>query len=290
VASIVVPRGKIISQLKDAFSGIKDDIIVFHTDLMQVGIIDQIKPREQLLSDYWSVIQEVAGGRCLLFPTFNYGFCRDGLYDVLNDPSEVGVLNEYVRQLNPNLRTRTPVFNYCILNNKDFSLSAVDNPFSVGSTFGKMVEYNARIVFFGARLDGNTFIHHVEEVVNIGYRYIKPFPGKIVMPDGSRERITLQYRVRPLDGGVVYDWERLENELECDGILQKQPLGNGHLMHFRADHLLDHWAEKLQKEELYLLTPASQQHMNRLFEEHGYPLSYASVEGTDPSSLKIKPE
>ena len=29
-------------------------------------IIDQVKPREQLLSDYWSVIQEVTGDRCLL--------------------------------------------------------------------------------------------------------------------------------------------------------------------------------------------------------------------------------
>jgi hypothetical protein len=40
--------------LRDAVSKIKSDVIVFHTDLMEVGIIDQVKPREQLLADYWS--------------------------------------------------------------------------------------------------------------------------------------------------------------------------------------------------------------------------------------------
>jgi len=281
LTAIVVPRDKIVGQLRDAFSRIESDVIVFHTDLMEVGIIDQVKPREQLLSDYWSVIQEIAGERCLLFPTFNYGFCRNGIYEVETAPAEVGVLNEYVRKLNPKQRTRTPVFNYCILNNKRFSYSAVDNPFSIESTFGELVANNAQIVFFGAHLDGNTFIHHVEEVMNIGYRYIKPFPGEIIEPDGSRKQITLQYRVRPLDGNLLYDWARLEMELEAEGLLLIYPLGHGHLMHFRADLLLENWCAKLREEEMYLLTPASRQHMAKLFEAYGYPLTYSNIEGSD---------
>ena len=241
--------------------------------------MDQVKPREQLLSDYWSVIREIAGERCLLFPTFNYGFCRDGIYDVVNAPAEVGVLNEYIRKLNPAQRTRTPVFNFCILNNKGFSFSAVDNPFSVESTFGELVASNAGIVFFGARLDGNTFIHHVEEVMNIGYRYIKPFPGEIIEPDGSRTQITLKYRVRPLDGNLRYDWTRLEADLVAEGLLHKYPLGYGHLLHFRADLLLEYWQAKMREEESYLLTPDTRQYLKELFENYGYPLTYASVEG-----------
>jgi aminoglycoside 3-N-acetyltransferase len=281
LTEIVVPRDKIVRQLRDAFSRIESDVIVFHTDLKEVGIIDKVKPREQLLSDYWSVIQEIAGERCLLFPTFNYDFCRNGIYEVETAPAEVGVLNEYVRQLNPNQRTRTPVFNYCILNNKGFSFSAVDNPFSIDSTFGELVANHAQIVFFGAHLDGNTFIHHVEEVMNIGYRYIKPFSGEIIEPDGSRKQITLQYRVRPLDGNLLYDWTRLEMELEAEGLLLKYPLGHGHLMHFRSDLLLENWCAKLREEEMYLLTPASRQHMAELFKAHGYPLTYSNIEGLD---------
>jgi aminoglycoside 3-N-acetyltransferase len=281
LTAIVVPRDLIVRQLRDAFSKIESDVVVFHTDLMEVGIIDQIKPREQLLADYWSVIQEVVGDRCLLFPTFNYGFCRDGVYDVATAPAEVGVLNEYIRSQNPDQRTRTPVFNYCVLNNKSFSLSAVENPFSVGSTFGELVAHDAQIVFFGARLDGNTFIHHVEEVMNIGYRYIKPFPGTIIEADGSKKQITLRYRVRPLDGGLLYDWDRLEAELEGEGLLRKYPLGHGHLMHYRADQLLEYWCERLREEEMYLLTPESHRHMKELFEAYGYPLTYSNIEGSN---------
>jgi aminoglycoside N3'-acetyltransferase len=281
-------RDQIVRQLRDAVSKIKSDVIVFHTDLMEVGIIDQVKPREQLLADYWSVIEEVVGDRCLLFPTFNYGFCRDGIYDVATAPAEVGVLNEYIRALNPDQRTRTPVFNYCILNNKDFSFSAVDNPFSVESTFGELAAKKARIVFFGAHLDGNTFIHHVEEVMNIGYRYIKPFPGEIIEPDGSRKQITLRYRVRPLDGGLLYDWDRLKVELESEGLLYIFPLGHGHLMHYRADQLFEYWCAKLREGEMYLLTPDSRQHMEELFEAYGYPLTYSNLEGSDSALLGSK--
>ncbi|MGD8622757.1 MAG: AAC(3) family N-acetyltransferase, partial [Anaerolineales bacterium] len=277
--TIVVPREKITNQLVEAFSEIQEDVVVFHTDLMRIGIIDEVKPREQLLSDYWSLMQEVAGDRCILFPTFNYRFCRDGVYDVGTAPAEVGVLNEYVRSLHPDLRSRTPVFNFCILNNVDFPLSAVANPFSIESTFGDLVKHAARIVFFGSGLHGNTFIHHVEELMDIGYRYIKPFPGEILDIDGSRQRITLQYRVRPLEGGVSYDWSRLETNLVSEGILEKRPLGNGELMHYRADQLLDHWTEKLREDELYLLTPDSKGEVGVLFEKYGYPLTFENVEG-----------
>jgi aminoglycoside 3-N-acetyltransferase len=279
VSAIVVPREKITAQLTDAFSSLESEAVVIHTDLMKVGIINEVKPREQMLADYWDVIQRVAGERCLLFPTFNYGFCRDGIYEVATAPVEVGILNEYVRQLNPNLRTRTPVFNFCIFNNIGFSQSAVANPFSIESTFGELVESKARILFFGSGLHGNTFIHHVEEVMDIGYRYIKPFPGEIIEPDGSRQKITLQYRVRPMEGGVEYDWDRLEAELAAEGLLEIFPLGNGKLMHVRADHLLEFWSGELSEEELYLLTSESQTQVRRLFEQHGYPLTFSSVEG-----------
>jgi aminoglycoside 3-N-acetyltransferase len=279
--AIVFPREQIVSQLHAAFDRIKSDVIVFHTDLMRIGIINQVKPRDQLLSDYWSVIQEVVGDRCLLFPTFNYGFCRDGVYNVETSPAEVGVLNEYIRQLDPNQRTRTPVFNFCICNNNDLSLSALENPFSVESTFGELVEAKARIVFFGARFSGNTFIHHVEEIMNIGYRYIKPFAGVIIEPDGTSQKITLQYRVRPLDGGLTYDWEALEVDLDAKGLLGKQPLGQGFLMHYRADLLLEYWSAKIQEDELYLLTPDARSHTKSLYKTYGYPLTFSTIEGLD---------
>lgn len=279
MTAILVPRDELLAQLKAAFSTIDSDTVAVHTDLMKIGIIDGVKPRAQLLEDYWQLIREVADNLCLLIPTFNYQYCRDGMYDVSASPAEVGVLNEYIRGMNPGRRTRTPVFNYCILNNRGFSLAAVDNPFSGGSTFGEMVSKQTQVVFFGAQFDANTFIHHVEEMMEIGYRYLKPFPGEIIAPDGSLERITLQYRVRPLDGSLEYDWHRLEAELVDEGLLQKFPLGHGHIMHYRADQLLARWSEKIRADELYLLTPDSRERIRRLYDRAGKPLTYAKMEG-----------
>jgi hypothetical protein len=79
---------------------------------------------------------------------------------------------------------------------------------------------------------------------------------------------------------VSYDWSRLETNLVSEGILEKRPLGNGELMHYRADQLLDHWTEKLREDELYLLTPDSKGEVGVLFEKYGYPLTFENVEGT----------
>ena len=271
-------RARMIQDLRHAFDAFESNAVALHTDVAKIGIIDHIKSREQMLSDYLSVILETCEGRELLFPTFNYDFCQTGLYNVKSDPCQVGVLNEYVRQLHPNQRTLTPVFNFCVLNNRDFSLEPVDNPFSAQSTFGELVEYRSVVIFFGADFSSNTFIHHVEEIMDIGYRYIKPFPGTINL-DGDRRRIVVQYRVRPLvNGAVDYDWDRLYGDLVANGILHGFPLGNGCLLGYRADHLLEYWSAKLQEDEFYLLTPTSRHRTEQLFERYGRPLRYEVME------------
>lgn len=287
MAPIVIPREQLSRQLREAFAAIDSEVVCFHTDLMEIGIVDRVKSRTAMLSDYESLIQGIVGERCLLFAAFNYQFCRDGIYDVIRSPVEVGILNDHVRQLYPGQRTRTPVFNFCVLRNRGLSLAPVENPFSEVSTFGELAARKAQIVLFGAGLDAATFLHHAEEVANIGYRYIKPFPGEILEPDGTRIPITLRYRVRPflpaqespLDSGLVYDWPRLEAESARAGILREHPLGHGRLLHARADTLLDFWAARLKEDELYMLTPESRRHFESLFQTYGYPLIYERVEG-----------
>lgn len=264
-------------ELSYLFDGIDSDAVVLHTDVLRIGLFQRsISPRQQLV-DFFSSILEFSEGCTLLFPTFNYDFCRTGVYNVKSDPCQVGTLNEYVRQLYPDLRSQTPIFNFCIYNNRYFSFASVNNPFSNESTFGELVKHRSTIAFLGASFASNTFTHHVEEIMNIGYRYIKPFHGIINFND-KQEKIVLYYRVRPLIIECDYDWERLTDDLLTNGIMRKSPLGNGQLLYFRADHLWEYWCTRLRGDELYLLTPISRARVEKLFVRYGKPLLYEKIE------------
>lgn len=253
--ALTIPRSLLIDQLQTAFASIGQGPILLHSDIFRIGIIDHVKDRQSICADYEQVIQQVLGARTLLIPTFNYDFCRDGIYDVQNSPSQVGALTDYYRcQGYP--RTRTPVFNFCVVNNQGFSLREVENCFGVASTFGELVRQDAVIVFLGAPLSSITFLHHVEEVNDISYRFHKVFEG-VVVDAGVRTAVKLVYRVRPLDppDAVVYDWARLQADLEDSGFLRRYSVGNGVLLVLRAREVLAHWSASIQEKERYLLLP-----------------------------------
>jgi aminoglycoside 3-N-acetyltransferase len=265
-------------EVQEAFARIDSDAVVLHTDLFRIRFVQRGIPLQQQLADLFQILAEASAGRTLMFPTFNYDFCRTRVYDPLVDPCQVGTLNEYVRQLYPGQRTLTPIFNFCIYNNRTFSLEPVENPFSEASTFAELAKHGAAVVFFGASFGANTFVHYVEEVIDVGYRYLKPFPG-LIRRDDTEQQIAFRYRVRPLiEGAVDYDWNRLALDLLDNGVLHQSLLGSGKLLWFRADRLLEDWCMRLENDELYLLSATSRKKTQELYAQYGIPLRYEAVE------------
>jgi len=263
--------------VQEAFASIESDAIALHTDLPSVGFVRIGVPRQQQLAEVFQMLVEGSSGRTLLFPTFNYDFCRTRVYDPMADPCQVGVLNDYVLRLHPNERTLTPVFNFCIYNNHAYSLEPSENPLSRTSTFGELVVRRASVAFFGAFV-GNTFLHHIEDLMEVGYRYVKPFPG-VIHRDGADRQIALRYRVRPLVQGMGdYDIERMARDLFDARILHQAPLGNGKLFWFRADRMVEYSCMRVKEDELYLLAPASKKKVQELYARYGKPLRFEAIE------------
>ncbi len=249
---LIVPRAHLLEQLQVALQGSRP--LILHSDILRIGIIDSLKDRDAMCRDYQEVLEEVTASRTLLIPTFNYDYCRDGIYDVQNSPSQVGALTDYYRRTFSRERTHTPVFNFCIRNNIGFTQTPIENCFGRSSAFGQLVEFDGFVAFLGADFSCNTFLHHVEEMCDIIYRFHKVFEGFIVDVD-QRIPAKLVYRVRPLEppNAVVYDWDRLQTDLEREGILTSFQAGHGILRLFRARDLLDYWFGKILANPRYLL-------------------------------------
>jgi len=244
----------IFDALYQAFHKIDAGPLLLHTDLFRCGIWQGINNRQQAYLLGEELLLYALNGRTALIPTFNYDFCRTGVYDVDQCSSQVGALSNYLRQKYRNTRTQTPVFHFCQLNTPTFSLSAASNCFGDTSTFAELVAQEGSIGFLGASFSSNTFLHHVEELADVGYRQHKLFPGTVKNKDRTTP-VTLTYRVRPLDppDSVVYDWERLESDLHKQGILRATQLGTVRFQTLRASSLLEFWLQQLRRDPLYLL-------------------------------------
>lgn len=264
------------TNLIKAFSKIESSSISLHTDMIGLKFAQPRTPIVQQFENLLGMLTEATNGRTLLFPTFNYDFLKTGIYNVEKDACQVGAFNEYVRKTHPELRTLTPTFNYCILNNKDFDFSAVNNPFGMGSIFDQMLKNNSIIAFLGASFAANTFIHYVEEMANIGYRYKKVFTGKI-LNENKEKIVEFIYRVRPLtENSVIYNWDKIEKDLVKRNLLQKA--ANINLMYFCIKDVFEFLMNKLYDDELYLLTPESQAKTKMLYSKYGKPLTYEVME------------
>jgi aminoglycoside N3'-acetyltransferase len=281
---ILTSAEPIRAQLAEAFAAIEGDPLIVHSDLVRIGFVPRGRSLDQQLADWVAMILEASQGRTLLFPAFNYDFARTGVFRPAIDPAQVGALNEYIRQRAPDERTRTPIFNFAILNRKGYPLDASPHAFDDGSAFGRLRQAGGSVVFLGAGPEANTFIHHVEEASAIPYRYLKPFHG-VIEVEGDVRPVTLVYRVRPAIAGVVdYDWQRLADDLRTRRILRASPLGNARIEFYRSTELYDYWGGRLRDDEHFLLTPASRCRLSEMYARYGKPLTYDSVEGAQPAA------
>ena len=202
--------------------------IQIHTDLGRIGLIGSIKKHHDMLKEHYDYLIEALGpDREVIFPTFNYDFPRTKIYDIIRDPCQVGALNEYVRKLNPAERTLTPIFNFVILNRHMFTLSCSKNVFGSDSIFGQLTKNHGQMCFLGSLFErSNTFIHYIEDLAEVPYRYPKRFKGVVIHPTGKKE-VEISYRIQPLEKILEYNISKIQKEAAKHKLIARYPLGNG---------------------------------------------------------------
>jgi aminoglycoside N3'-acetyltransferase len=170
------------------------------------------------------------------------------------------------------------MFNFSEWPKASFSLIPSENPFEESSLWGELCQRNGRICFLGADFSANTFIHYIEEKKGIGYRYLKPMPGVVVV--GTEEdRVNFFFRARPrVDRAVEYDWDRLEADLVREHLLDCQPLGIGKILTYNAKDLLEYWLGRLEDDEFFFLTDASKAKIAELRRSKPYPFHFEDFE------------
>ena len=276
--ALIIESSLLEKHLELFFEEHSEDVFVLHTDIGTWGLLKGLTKRDEFLSAYWELLSKASKDCSLVFPLFNYAYGSSRRYDVLRDKCQVGIMNEYTRLLRPEKRTRTPIFNFIEWPNETFSLAPNENPFDESSLWGDLCRRDGRICFMGAGFSANTFIHFIEEKKEIGYRYLKPMPGVIVVGE-EEEDVNFLFRVRPrVEGAVDYDWDRLETDLVRERFLDCHSLGISKVLSYNAKDVLDYWLARLEDDEFYFLTDASKAKIFELRRSKPYPFRFEDFE------------
>lgn len=174
-----------------------DDIVMIHGDAGVAAQYQDVSSEDRL--DY--LIDEIKTyfrkEGTVLVPAFSYSSTKREDYDLLNTPSEVGMFSEHFRQGSDVNRTKHPIFSVCTWGKygADFLGGINSDCFGLGTFFEMLLKRNVKFITLGCDLNSVTFVHHVEQIKKVKYRYFKNFTGRIIDVDGN-EKVETKYYVR----------------------------------------------------------------------------------------------
>jgi len=160
-------------------------------------------------------------------PTFTYSFTKKEPFDVRRSFSTVGVLTEHFRTERGVVRTKHPLFSVAVWGRKSLAFSKVsEDSFGEGSTFDLLYRQNAKIIFLGASVQSMTFLHYIEQMHEVPYRFIKKFSGTII--DGKKKySASCTFYARYLSKNIETDTTKLEGVLRKKKLLREARVGGG---------------------------------------------------------------
>jgi aminoglycoside 3-N-acetyltransferase len=166
----------------------------------------------------------------LVLPTHTWSYINAGnpKYYVADSPSCIGILPELFRKRPGVVRSLHPTHSVAALGRDAEEFTAgneqFDTPCARGSSWGKLLDRKGQIILLGVDLRRNTFMHGVEEWIDI--------PGRLsqgqeqlytVLPNGTE--ISVPSRRHCGDPWSEYFW-KVEDLFEKNGVMHKGQFGD----------------------------------------------------------------
>ncbi len=192
-------------------------------------------------------------------PTFTFSFCNGEDFNLMYSKSKMGALNEYIRKLPESIRSIDPLMSISLLGeDKDLATGIGHESIGKDSTFYKLHhKEGVRFLFLGTRPgDCFTYMHFMEKVLNVGYRYDREFSGMITNGDKSYiDTFTLFVRYHNIFPGIgSYTYEDI---LYKRGIAKKIEFGNGFISTLQEPSAYSVYRELIANDQNYFIDPSS---------------------------------
>lgn len=205
------------------------EILLVSSDITRLCVNYNKLYKEHLsLDDIINKLQQIVGPTgTILFPTFNWDFCKGKKFDYRKTPCRTGALGTAALKRPDFSRTLHPIYSFAVWGKGANELCQLTNisSFGVDSPFGWLDNNRAKQLVIDVPKQttnnglGFTFSHYVEQCSGVvKYRYDKPFTAEYVDADGVVSVRTYSMFVRDLNLDVANDFAELHQELIDRGV------------------------------------------------------------------------
>lgn len=212
------------SKLLELFQINKGDCIYISSDLIKLALMMKKEGTQFEPSVLLELFQDAVGMEgTLMLPTFCFDFCNEKKYDYRKSKGTSGVLGNIALERCGYNRTKHPMHSFAVWGKDADLLCSMNNMHSFGndSPFAYCKEKNVKQIMLGTDYRRSmSFIHYVETVCNVPYRFLKKFSGVYVVKEGEEIR-TYEYAARRLDIGATEQFNRIGAILEQSHIAWK---------------------------------------------------------------------
>ncbi len=204
----------------------KNGTLLIHSSMKAVGEVEG--GGDTVLDAFIDYMDE----GLLLFPTHSWSDenLRDGIYNPKTEPACVGILPNLFMKRAGAVRSMHPTHSVTAMGNRAQAYvlrdSEVYTPCPRNGCFAGLYDEDAQLLFLGATLKTNTFIHSIEEWMNIPDR-INPQPRKIKLlyEDGDVREIDF-YGHYSSRGDVSKNYDKLLIPMINMGIAKEVKIGD----------------------------------------------------------------
>lgn len=202
----------------------KEDKIFIASDIQKLGL-QFYELGERFDLDYFiEKLQEEIGEKgTLIFPTYNWDFCKGVTFDYKKTKSKTGALSQKALTRKDFVRTKHPIYSFAVWGKDSEKLYSMNNISSFGSDspFAYFEKENYKMIFLDVSFtDSLTFTHYLEEKLNVEYRFLKSFKGKYIDENNLESEREYSMYVRYLDFEVGHNMDKIEEMAEKNNILK----------------------------------------------------------------------
>ncbi len=216
---------RIIEEVAASMPVNKGDCALIASDITR--LCDGMTKKETLegLSYLIDLLQEKTGPEgTLLFPTYNWGYCRGLPFDYQKTRSKTGALSQAALKRKDFIRTRHPIYSFAVWGRDAHKLFAMHdiNSFKGDTPFRYLHENDGLMVMLDVKPSHClTFVHYVEECCEVKYRFRKGFPSTYIDEYGKESKRTYYMFVRYLDERSVETNPIINTWLEDNNVIRK---------------------------------------------------------------------
>ena len=175
------------------------DVVFSHSNIGYFGFPEEGRTPQVVFDVILGAFRDVIGpAGTLVVPTFTYSFTKREVFDPAASPSTCGAFTEMLRKHPDAKRSEDPIFSVAAVGARadELTADAPEECFGPGSFWDRFLAADGGVCNLNFD-SGSTYLHYIERLLNVPYRFQKEFVGT-VRKNGVETRRQAIYFVRDM--------------------------------------------------------------------------------------------